>query len=543
MIYKVSGETPFQVLSTTFSIGPSSSGYDLMASADGTNYSKLFTVGANVNRQVTQVAAGSYYKLSGNTDSAVTVNWFGNCVDGNGGGGGGTQYTAGDGIQINGTAISVKAGEGLAFSGDTLIVSGGSSNMFVLELSTLDDAELTNEDKANIDALFAYISGKTIDEINAVLIKPDSGNLYKLTYADENGTADFNTLWSWGGESVSVFREEDPETGDYAYSVNVDEWNVTEYVPGDGISIEDYTVSLIPPGHALSLSSSGRLQVEIGNGLEFDGDDALAVKIGEGLAFSGNTLVLSGGTSSNTKVVMLNKLSQQECQDLYDELSALYDYNADGWSSAYTEDMYAFYLDLRDANDQQAAGTQDKFEGFFPMLCDRMHPSDYGGAAFFGGVEPSREGNGNLLNIRFVIASDGSVDGPSTWTNSPSEPVEYAKWFTITSAGTQDTNSGWEGFDDDNKAGQIRMRYNDSSNGQEAPSFGCLKWMRRFMVSYNDEDKWYYVWSADVLIGNTLYTGVWEMMQDNWYWDSPVPPHCLSWTSGATVTPTYSPLP
>ena len=161
MIIKINAEQPFQVLSTTFSIGPSSSGYDLMASADGVNYSKLFTVGANVNRQVTQVAAGSYYYLAGNTGNVV-VNWFGNCVVDNGGGGGGTPadydavkgqvsantenietlsgvtsglteavggkqdtLSAGNGIDLSGNTISVKIGEGLAFSGDTIVASGG----------------------------------------------------------------------------------------------------------------------------------------------------------------------------------------------------------------------------------------------------------------------------------------------------------------------------------------------------------------------------------------------------------------------------------
>lgn len=130
MQIKITGEQPFQVLSTTFTIGPSTSGYDLYFSADGVNYTQLFTVGANVNRQVTQVAAGSYYKLVGNTGNVV-VNWYGNCVVDSGGGG--TQYTAGDGIQISGSTISVKAGEGLGFSGGTLILSGGTSVTYLNE--------------------------------------------------------------------------------------------------------------------------------------------------------------------------------------------------------------------------------------------------------------------------------------------------------------------------------------------------------------------------------------------------------------------------
>lgn len=156
MIIKIQGEQPFQVLSTNFTISASESGYDLYFSADGVNYSKLFTVGANVNRQVTQVAAGSYYYLEGNTDT-VTVNWIANCYSG-GEGGGGTQYTAGNGIQISGSNISVKAGEGLAFSGDTLVVSGGTGGGIekVTELPA-------NPEEGDIVQL--YVSGKTVQTI------------------------------------------------------------------------------------------------------------------------------------------------------------------------------------------------------------------------------------------------------------------------------------------------------------------------------------------------------------------------------------------
>lgn len=86
----INREQPFQVLATNFSIGPSSSGYELEISADGVNYTSLFTVGANVTRMVTGVANGSYYRLAGNTDEDVVVNWRTQCNDGESGGGGGT---------------------------------------------------------------------------------------------------------------------------------------------------------------------------------------------------------------------------------------------------------------------------------------------------------------------------------------------------------------------------------------------------------------------------------------------------------------------
>lgn len=85
MITKIKNETPFQVLTSSFSISPSESGYQLQISADGKNYTTLFSVGAGVTRLVTGVAPNSYYRLLGNT-SEVVVNWQKSCGEGGGSG-------------------------------------------------------------------------------------------------------------------------------------------------------------------------------------------------------------------------------------------------------------------------------------------------------------------------------------------------------------------------------------------------------------------------------------------------------------------------
>ena len=92
MITKITGEQPFQVLTNNFSISPSQEGYTLQISADGVNFSNLFTVGAGVTRLVTGVAANSFYKLSGN-QSAVSINWMKTCVTEGGSGGAGNELT------------------------------------------------------------------------------------------------------------------------------------------------------------------------------------------------------------------------------------------------------------------------------------------------------------------------------------------------------------------------------------------------------------------------------------------------------------------
>lgn len=117
MIYKIQGEQPFQVLASNFSIGPSNEGYTLQISADGNNYSDLFSVGANVTRMVTGVANGSFYRLSGN-NSLVQVNWNKQCNDGGSGGG---EYI----LPVASETIlgGIKVGDGLTINASTGVLS------------------------------------------------------------------------------------------------------------------------------------------------------------------------------------------------------------------------------------------------------------------------------------------------------------------------------------------------------------------------------------------------------------------------------------
>ena len=222
----------------------------------------------------------------------------------------------------------------------------------------------------------------------------------------------------------AIFYEDEGET----YSQIDDLWEAVEgkqdaFEAGSGISFNGDVLSLNPPAGCLSLSESGRLQLNVGSGLTIGEEYELNVKIGEGLGFSGDTLVVSGATGGGPQIVYLNKLSQQELLDLYDTIWSYYDDSTESFTSAWTEDLYEFYIDLRDNNDQQAYSVNDHYEGLFPMQVTRCHPSDYGGAVFFTGVEGDREGNGILINIRFVIAADGSVDA-GTWWNRPAPDAE-----------------------------------------------------------------------------------------------------------------------
>lgn len=92
MIIKVQNEAPFQVLTGAYTIGPSSTGYELQVGATPQSFTTLFSVGANTTRMVTNVANGSYYRLKNNVGE-VQVNWSRTCVEQGGGGDMSNYYT------------------------------------------------------------------------------------------------------------------------------------------------------------------------------------------------------------------------------------------------------------------------------------------------------------------------------------------------------------------------------------------------------------------------------------------------------------------
>lgn len=74
MVFKISGEAPFSVLSHSFGISQSESGYTLNYSGDGlawTAYSEATP--ANEDLFVNGVPFGSYFKLVGNTSEVQII--------------------------------------------------------------------------------------------------------------------------------------------------------------------------------------------------------------------------------------------------------------------------------------------------------------------------------------------------------------------------------------------------------------------------------------------------------------------------------------
>ena len=177
MRIKINREQPFQVLSTNFSIGPSSSGYDLQISADGVNFTTLFSVGANVTRMVTGVANGSTYRLAGNTDEDVIVNWFRQCDDGGSGGGSGAQGPEGpqgyQGPAGQDGATGAQGPQGEA-------AQGGGDAHTLLAVSNLNDSSLDAAEGGDVRAKYIQNSeivstGGTVDSAGETF--PSDGSL------------------------------------------------------------------------------------------------------------------------------------------------------------------------------------------------------------------------------------------------------------------------------------------------------------------------------------------------------------------------------
>ena len=144
MIYNISGEQPFQVLSDSFSVSPSQSGYDLYLSADGFNYSRFATVASGTTKQFTGMNNGNYYILSGNT-SEVKANWERDC----GGGGGAAGVSSLDG-QTGALTTKTIGGQSILGTGD--IPAGGGSNVYYV------DGDSINSYSGIVDEIYHKLS-------------------------------------------------------------------------------------------------------------------------------------------------------------------------------------------------------------------------------------------------------------------------------------------------------------------------------------------------------------------------------------------------
>ena len=183
MITKITGEQPFQVLTNNFSISPSNEGYTLQISADGTNFSNLFTVGAGVTRLVTGVAANSYYRLSGN-QSKVSINWMKTCVTE--GGAAGNELTPVTEFPLNadpGTVVALASGDTVSvyqYDGENWNEVGGNTEDIELPI-----AAAVNDLKGNIETRMQdFYTRQEVNDIAAKKTTPGQVNTQIQDYVD-----------------------------------------------------------------------------------------------------------------------------------------------------------------------------------------------------------------------------------------------------------------------------------------------------------------------------------------------------------------------
>ena len=169
MLVTIHNEVPFQILSSSFSIGPSQTGYELQVGADSKTFSTLFSVGANTPRMVTNVANGSYFRLKNNVGD-VKVNWQRVCVDE--GGADGTELQPIDYFPLN------------AVEGTVISYTGSSSASGVYQY---DGSEWV---AVGVDDLSAYwTSAQTKDYVDTAVSGIDLSNYYTKAETDSAITA------------------------------------------------------------------------------------------------------------------------------------------------------------------------------------------------------------------------------------------------------------------------------------------------------------------------------------------------------------------
>ena len=284
MLYKVLGEQPFQVLSNSFSISPSESGYNLYLSADGINYSPFITVASGVTKQMVDMNEGNYYRLMGNT-STVTVNWMKEC----GGGGGGTAGVSSLDGQTGALTLKTINGNSILGSGN-IPISGGSGSSVSYQETLTGGTEIG---RITIDGSTTTIYAPTPETYNLPIAGANTLGGVKV---GSGLTIDNNGVLSASGETYEL-----PIAGANTLGgVKV----------GSGLAIDNNGV----------LSASGETYE-----LPIAGANTLGgVKVGSGLTIdSGGVLSVSGGTQGGRTVINLDTLSQAEKAALFEEISGL----------------------------------------------------------------------------------------------------------------------------------------------------------------------------------------------------------------------------
>lgn len=515
MQLKINGEQPFQVLSTNFTIGPSESGYDLYFSADGiSGYSKLFTVGANTNRQVTQVAAGSYYILSGNTDE-VTVNWIKEC-GGQGGGGGSYVLPTASETTLGG----VKIGSGITIDANGAIsAEGGSYVLPTASESVLGGVKIG--------------SGLTID--SGGTLSSEGGGVPVVTGSPYEATPDpgavvsvvsnYQTLYSFNGINSDPYSVTltDGDNVDYTFNMEGDfvRWNTYHEETNDWYIHYrwtaynwDYESGRIIAGFQF-YTTDGEGQAPTGwrvNGYE---PDTVSGYLDSDIYRSNSV------TESWEKVCPLVIFDLNERVDngtLSDLVIDIYNGVYGDWDSIYLQ-----YQDMERGETAKRLYNIRNLQGEI-WFCSSDATASISSIALSQYYIPYNP------DERYVHRYGTTDIGPQDLS------MEYV--LRLSANGSLSGDMSY--MADTGYIYRLCVFTNDdpSNPDSEMVSLGTIKWWNKYRTEVDGNIQWYYTFAADVPVNNTIYSGVWGFY-DNDHIET------LSWTSGATYEsqnyPPYNP--
>lgn len=394
MIQKITGEAPFQVLATNFSIGPSQQDYTLQISANGSDYSDLFTVSAGQTKMVTNVANGSYYRLK-NNESEVTINWRTQCNDGQSGGGGGTGAQGPQGPQGATGAQGPQGPAGADTSGSTA---------YKIELSTNEPDDFTEGDIANLNDFFDAVKEDPSIVKDAYL--DIDGEFYRCSYEDYDaqigdGTFMFVLVYSdWIDELQFTFLQEGFDLANHL------EWN-----GGDNSSLNPTTEFPSDPVEGQIVNYSDE-RLNIGVLYRYDGSDWQPYGGGEG----GDNTVLKAVSAIPQTVVEGDVYAivapeqapaSPDGQTVYggnlaDFEAQVGDNNDEIWVKTYDDAQHTEWTDLGYFGTDKNGLTYYNYQGDKTQILDDFPEGEWSNN--WGGVCVRREGE----NVYFYVESEAN---------------------------------------------------------------------------------------------------------------------------------------
>lgn len=378
--------------------------------------------------------------------------------------------TAGNGIDLSGSTISVKIGEGLGFSGDTLVVSGGSGEQNYVIVDDL--SEITDP----VEGMLAYrreyteqvgYTGYTMDASSI-----EEGYVAQIYY---NGTdpvavyrsGDFH--WDWDNNCNGELRKRN----DFYYTINSEHTVFTVLLnnPDAYVTFEEGVVT------ATTSTTLSVLHMAV--------------------------TYLYNGTSwieyQPPKVYYLNNMTQAERAALYREI---YQYT----ELTFPAGNYRFFV-TNEGNDE--------YQGVFEVFVARFYGSN---PVSFSGSMQSRY-SGTILQRGYEINSDGDFNQTFTENlNTGSLANDFQIRINSNGYIASDVLDNFSSLVKFNRFVFVYQDENIQNNYCAAP----LKYFYRKNETVGGEDKLVEYIGVEININGTWYKGDWHFAEFEWSeWNAP----------------------